>query len=187
MADEKNSAKMKTTYHLSSNPDTDTRLLLAWSIQCTGSTLRLLQSWATSRGDEIYRDLIDDFCHQCGLAELALIHVAMLALLRLRYSQAKRAEPSGPDSFLQFRQMLDEIDRASPQAQAQAQAVLEDMAWAFNDSLLLTRSTEDQEILALLSRILPLTRNQSTTAIAYFTLRRNLNDLDAVFRLLLGT
>ncbi len=146
IADEKNSAKMKTTYPLSSNPDTDTRLLLAWSIQCTGSTLRLLQSWATSRGDEIYRDLIDDFCHQCGLAELALIHVAMLALLRLRYSQAKRAEPSGPDSFLQFRQMLDEIDRASPQAQAQAQAVLEDMAWAFNDSLLLTRSSGPKSI-----------------------------------------
>lgn len=169
------SAKIKRTLYLPSKPDIDTRLLLAWSTLCTGQSLDILQLWASSRGDEIYDNLINDFRHKCGLAELALIHVALLALLRLRCFHAKRTEPSGPDSFIRFRQLLEGFAGPSPQAQA----VLEEMAWAFNDSLLLIHSAKDQEILALLSRILPLTRTQTTTAIAYFTLRRELNDEDA--------
>lgn len=118
------SAKIKRTLYLPSKPDTDTRLLLAWSTLYTGQSLDILQLWASSRGDEIYDNLINDFRHKCGLAELALIHVALLALLRLRCFHAKRTEPSGPDSFIRFRQLLEGFAGPSPQAQA----VLEEMA-----------------------------------------------------------
>lgn len=169
---------MKRTLNFPLKPDTDTRLLLAWSIQCTGRMLETLQMWAATRGGEIYHDLIDDFRYKCGFAELALIHVAMLALLRLCCSQARRTVPSDLDSFCHFRRLLEESATPSPQAQA----VLEDMAWAFNDALLLTRYPKDQGIMALLSTALSLPRCKSTTAIAYFTLRENLSDEDALFR-----
>jgi len=142
------------------------------SLFYTGRDLETLQTWAASQwGERLYYVLIHDFRQTCGLAELALIFIALQALLRLRPVHFERPHPSRLDIFDQFLQFL------TGHVSCGTRATLEYMGWPFHAIV------EDREISRLLEATLPLDQAYSTRGKAYFTYRESCSNDQALRRM----